>query len=272
MILVGALSTALGPDGAHGPRETVYVLVAVIALGVGGSILASGLIDRVVARQVFGLDVAEAVEALRGTSPLVRSNQTLVITLISEAAEIRVAAEHSFELREASWRRKRLVLRLYTDVARWGSSGGFISIVEPDRTLLEGERLANHVREESGKTRFEKAYTFHPGVPASFTVETFGHFRTNDRLIWTVEHISSDFKVRINDCTGLDGDLEVKVNHHREREVIANMTRRPYNQGRMIEFDYMGEILPYQGFELQWSLRTAAPTVASTDETDAYVS
>lgn len=257
MIVVGAVATALSSDGARDVGPTAAALTGVIALSVGGSVLASGLVARLVSRQVFGLDFSEAVEALRGSSPLTRSNQSLEITLNLEGDGVRASAEHRFSLHEASYRRKRLVFQLYTDIARWGSAGGFASVVEPDGTVLEGDDLGRYLKEESGKVRFEKPYVFHPKAPSTFIVETFGVFRRSDRLIWTVEHISSDFRVRINDCTGLDGIVDVKVNHHREAEIVTNMSRRPAKQGTTIEFAYLGEILPYQGFELQWALAAA---------------
>lgn len=254
LIAVGAVATALISDDTSNVGRTATTLTAVIALSVGGSVLASGLVARLVSRQVFGLDFSEAVEALRGSSPLTRSHQSLDITLNAAGDAVHISAEHRFSLYGASLRRKRLVFQLYTDIARWGSAGGFSSVVEPDGTVLRGDSLKPHLKDASGKVRFEKPYVFHPKTPTAFIVETFGVFRYSDRLIWTVEHISNDFTVRINDCTGLDGIVDVKINHHREAEILANMSRRPSRQGTIIEFAYLGEILPYQGFELQWLL------------------
>jgi hypothetical protein len=236
-----------------GWAEGLIELVGLVALGLGGSLLASALVARIVSRQVFGIDITEAIEALRGSSLLSRSNQSLDITISRHEDEIRVSAEHRFDLLAAFPRRRRVPFQIYTDIARWGSAGGFDSIVEPDATVLVADDLAQYVTSEAGKARFEKAYVLFPGKPATFIVVTYGHFRCEDRLIWTVEHISSDFQVRVNDCTGLSGSVDVKINHHREPEIAANMARRRSHRGEVFEFEFLGEILPFQGFELQWS-------------------
>jgi hypothetical protein len=208
-----------------------------------------------IARQVFGIDIGDAVEALRGTSAFTRSNQTLEITLEAVASGVRVTAEHTFDLLSSRRHRQRLSFRLYTDVARWGlDGGGFNSIVEPDGFVLHGESLQSHVQKAEGKAEFEKEYTFHPRRPARFVIETYGLFRTSDRLIWTVEHISSDFGVRIRDLRGTGRDVHVKINHHQAYDISKAMSPvRSAGQGRITEFAYLGEVLPYQGFELQWN-------------------
>ena len=111
-----------------------------------------------------------------------------------------------------------------------------------------------YVKEMPGKTQFEKTYRFAGGEPQAFIVETYGHYRRDDRLIWTVEHISSDFKVRVNNLTS--GQVELKVNHHREHQILANLLRRPSQGGETIEFEFLGEVLPLQGFELHWQVES----------------
>jgi hypothetical protein len=259
VLVVGALATLVAGHPS-GIVEIAATLVGAIALGVGGSVLASALVARLVSRQVFGIDVAEAVEALRGASALSRSNQLLEIRLDISGDEVRAVAEHRFDLLASASRPKKIPFRLYTDIARWGSAGGFYSVVEPDGTVLSGEGLERHVENIAEKARFEKTYVFHPHTPATFVIETFGLFRLSDRLIWTVEHISSDFKVRVRDCTGLTGQVDVKVNHHREAEISAHMVRRESPQGMVLDFAFLGEVLPFQGFELQWTFHEPEAT------------
>jgi hypothetical protein len=252
--LVGAAASVLTPGVPHPAVPTAIAICAVTALGIGGSIVASAIVARIVATQVVGIDISEAVEALRGASTLTRSNQVLNIWLDIEGDEVRATAEHRFDLMGSSRYPRRLPLRLYTDVARWGSGGGFFSLIEPDGTQLQGEALADHVRKTNGGAQFEKAYTFRRGVPATFVIHTFGSFRRSDRLIWTVEHISSDFSIRILDRRGVaTGRVSVKVNHHRAGEIMANMQPRETPEGPLLEFTCLGEVLPYQGFELQWT-------------------
>lgn len=260
LLLAGAVALVSKPGRNHALDQGVLTLASVILIGVGGSVLASGLVARMVARQVFGIDIGDAVEALRGSSAFTRSNQTLEITLEAIGGGVRVTAEHRFDLLSARRYRQRLPFRLYTDVARWGpDGGGFSSIVEPDGTVLQGLALQEHVQKTEGKAEFEKKYVFYPRRPAPFVIATYGLFRDTDRLIWTVEHISSDFDVKIRDLRETDTDVHVKINHHRSVAISEAMAAvRATGQGRMTEFSFFGEILPYQGFELQWGAGSQA--------------
>lgn len=252
VLLSGGLATVLHTNPPHGLDENALALVGVVGLGIGGSVIASALVARLVANQVFGIDIGDAVEALRGASALTRANQQLEITLKRVGDEVHIVAQHRFDLFTSVKYPRRLRFRLYTDAARWGSGGGFESIVEPDNSVLAGPRLAPFTSEDEGKVEFNKMYTFHPRKPSHFEIETFAHFRRHDRLIWTVEHISSDFSVRIIDCRG-EGKASVKINHHRHSEISDNSRERSTHEGSVIDFAFLGEVLPFQGFELQWS-------------------
>ena len=254
LLLAGAVATIAKPGDEHQFQSGVLTLVGIICIGVGGSALASALVAHMVSRQVFGIDFGDAVEALRGASALVRSNQKLEIVLERVGAGVQVTAEHRFDLTSARLYPQNLPFRLYTDVARWGpNGGGFTVIVEPDGKVLCDSKLEDYVRTAEGKVEFEKDYDFHPRRPESFVVETYGFFRPTDRLIWTVEHISRDFSVSIRDRRHMAGDVQVKINHHRAPEISKAMAPpRDSSGGRITEFTYLGEVLPYQGFELQW--------------------
>jgi hypothetical protein len=211
-----------------------------------------------VANQVFGIDIGDAIEALRGASALTRANQQLEITLKRTDDEVvHVVAQHRFDLLTSSRYPRRLRFRLYTDAARWGSEGGFYSIVQPDNSILEDSQLDPYVAESEGKIEFSRMYTFYPGRPSHFEIETYGLFRRHDRLIWTVEHISSDFSVKVIDCRG-EGKASVKINHHRRSEISDSSRERLTRDGSVIDLSFLGEVLPFQGFELQWSETTEA--------------
>lgn len=257
VLIVGALLNIIYPDPPSGIVQHGVAVGSIIFIGIGGSVIASALVSRLIAKQVFGIDIGDAVEALRGTSPLTRANQTLEITLKRVDSEVHVVTRHRFDLFGSAKYPRRLPFSLYTDAARWGSGGGFYSIVEPDDTVLAGSELAKYVTNEEGKVEFRKMYMFRPGRPSHFEVETFGHFRRWDRLIWTVEHISSDFSVRILDRRE-EGGVSVKINHHRRSEISDDMKERRTKEGHVIELVFLGEVLPFQGFELQWSADSEA--------------
>jgi hypothetical protein len=251
ILVAGAVATSTCARDPHGLLESAIAIVGIVGLGIGGSIVASALVARLVANQVFGIDIGDAVEALRGASSLTRANQSVEITLRRVDDEVHINAQHRFDLLSSSKFVRHLSFSLYTDVVRGNPSGGFYSIVEPGEAVLTDETLKKYLSREEGKVQFKKLYAFHPGKPSRFEVETFGYFRRDDRLIWTVEHISSDFTVRILDLRG-EGKTSIEINHHRRSEIVDDMKERQTKEGRVIEFAYQGEVLPFQGFELQW--------------------
>lgn len=251
-IILGSIAAVSEGIADPFPGKTFTKLMAAIFLGLGASLVASGLAARLISNQVVGLDFGEALEALRGSSPVTRSNQTIEITLRAAGDVIEVKAEHRFDLVSSFRRTRRLPLRMYTDVGRWGAAGGFACVVEPDGNSLRGELLTPFVKEVAGKPQFEKVFDFRPGRPESFIAETYATFRLTDRLIWTIEHISRDLKLRVNDYSRLTGDVDIKVNHHRSREITDAIRVRNARDGTVREVDFVSELLPYQGFELQW--------------------
>ncbi|HET7486012.1 MAG TPA: hypothetical protein VFJ64_11655 [Solirubrobacterales bacterium] len=251
ILVVGSLLAVVDSESPHGAVRHGVSVGGIILIGIGGSVIASALVSWLIARQVFGIDVGDAIEALRGASSLTRANQTLEITLKRIGDQVHVAAQHRFDVFGSAKVHRRRQFSLYTDAARWGSGGGFFSILEPDGNELTGKELDLYISKDEGKVEFSKVYKFHPSKPSHFEVETFGHFRRRDRLIWTVEHISSDFSVRILDRRE-EGKASVKINHHRRAEVSDDMKDRSTSEGREIEFAFLGEVLPFQGFELQW--------------------
>jgi hypothetical protein len=251
LLLAGAAATFVYGVETHGARQTLTDVLGVLLVGVGGSLLATGLVARLVSNQVFGIDVTAALEALRGTSYLARANQTLTITLEVDDGDVLATGKHEFDVLLSSRLAQLEWLSLYTDV---GSDGGFVSVKEPDGHVLAGIDLTkDHVAKvEGNKSRFSKKYLFQHDKPARFVVQTFGRFRLSDRLIWTVEHISKDFTVHIVDRRGTRSPACVKVNHHRQEAIDGSKRTHETPQGFELVVDYLGEVLPYQGFELQW--------------------
>jgi len=251
-LLGGAVATIAHAAHAPGLVQGAIALLGVIGLAIGGSVIAQAVRDRMIATQLFGLDVGEVVDALRGSNALARSRQTLRISLDTVESEVKATATHTFDMLGSS-RYGRMPFSLYTDAVPWGSGGGgFYSIREPTGNVLEGTELEACVENLDGKKQFTKTYQFRDGAPSTFSIDTFGHFRSSDRLIWTVEHISTDFEVHICDRRSERGPLSIKVNHHRRSEIIANKQQYNSPEGPVTVFTFLGEVLPYQGFELQW--------------------
>lgn len=250
LLLAGAIATFIAGSETNAAGQTSIDVAGILLVGVGGSLLATGLVSRLVSNHVFGIDVAAALEALRGASPLARSKQTLTVELTVVDGLVLATGKHEFDLEPSSRLPLPHDLSLYTDVG--SSGGGFFSITEPNGNVLSGEKLDSSVQPHEGKQRFTKQYWFWHGHPSKFIVQTYARFRTTDRLIWTVEHISSDFELRIHDKRGSVKHACVKINHHRCEHIDRDNIRRMPDGGWEIVIDYLGEVLPYQGFELQW--------------------
>jgi hypothetical protein len=258
VLAVGAITTVVRAEAPRVPMPVAWSLAGATGLAIGGSVVAIVLAAYLVAHQVFGLDIDEVVEALRGASPVIRQNQTLDITLTTVEDEVHTIAVHKFELLRSSRRSRILPLRLYTDVGSGNRGGGFSSIVEPGGTTLKDAALARDasplVKQVEGKLQFENTYRFDHAVPSKFEIATYAWFRKSDRLIWTVEHISKDFLVRIHDYRHVRGEPpSVKINHHRAEEIINGKVESKTDEGLITQYTYLGEILPFQGFELQWA-------------------
>jgi len=198
VLVLGSLLTAVNPDSPHGLVQHCVSVGGIILIGIGGSMIASAFVSWLIARQVFGIDVGDAIEALRGASPFTRANQTLEITLTLRGAgdQVRIGAQHRFDAFAAVKFSRNLPFSLYTDAARWGSGGGFFSILEPGGDELTEKKLEKFISKDEGKVEFSKMYRFYRGKPCHFEVETYGDFRRSDRLIWTVEHIWSSWRSR----------------------------------------------------------------------------
>jgi hypothetical protein len=191
----------------------------VAGISVGASLLATAVATHLVSRHVFGVDVTEAIEALRGTSRFSRSEQTVDITLDRIGDKIRVEAAHSFTVHVSGHHSSLLPFTIYTDVGSWGADGGFLSVRGPDGLVLTDDDLRKHTVERSGKVQFHCDYQFSPSSPPRFEIVTYGTFRCIDRLIWTVEQVSSDFKLTVRNRVGNQDKLNAKINHHREAQI-----------------------------------------------------
>ncbi len=246
VILVG-VTWALAAAGRSNEMGNITTLPAVILVSVGGSMIASGLVARLVATQVLGIDVREAIEALHSTSKFARSEQSVEITLSPQRDRVTIIAKHEFDVTARTTFPRTLPVTIYTDLS---SAGGGFESVEVDDTAISGAELQNNVDIVQGKAQFSRRFFFNPGKKRHLVVVTYGEFQAVDRLIWTVEHISRDFSVRIYDHRMPIGTLDVKINHHRGGEVEVKPRR--IASGTEIAFSFPGGVLPFQGFELRW--------------------
>jgi hypothetical protein len=254
--LVGSIPMLVGLIFlAHDPSK--FSLFVVPLTGVGTSIVATGLTSWLITKHFTGVDVTSIVQALKENSAFIRIDHTLeVIFTLSDQNSVTVSGEHSFTLVNQRRRRSRKVFAIYTDLGTWNRSGGFQSVVEPSGQVLAHNDLVSFVKEVNGKTYFIKSYDINSTSSASFRFHTFGHYRRVDRMIWTVQDLSTDFRVKLINNTGINDAFVIKINHHREKEILDSMTtvHKPADGQEIMTIDFNCEVLPYQGFEVMWNL------------------
>jgi hypothetical protein len=237
-----------------------FGLLIIPFTGVGASILATGLTSWLITRHFTGVDVTSIVQALTESSKFIRVNHTLeLIFTLKGDDSVSVSGEHAFTLINQQGRRSRKTFAIYTDLGSWNKCGGFEAVVEPSGNVLHHEALEACITEINGKTYFIKGYDINSKSTASFQFNTFGNYRRIDRLIWTVQDISTDFRVRVVNNTGIRNAFLIKVNHHRERDILDCCTTISKNADdqEVIILDFNCEVLPYQGFEVMWNLDEA---------------
>jgi hypothetical protein len=227
---------------------------------VGASICATGLTSWLITRHYAGVDVTSIVQALSDSSSFVRVGHRLELTFsLNGNDKVRVSGEHVFTLINQRGRRSRKTFEIYTDLGSWNKCGGFEAVVEPSGHVLEHEALEACIAEVNGKTYFTKSYEINTKSTATFEFNTYGNYRRIDRLIWTVQDISTDFHVKIVNNTGVKNAFLIKVNHHREKDILSRLTTISKNEDgqEVITLDFNCEVLPYQGFEVMWNLDKA---------------
>lgn len=237
--------------------STKYNLFVVTLTGVGGSVLATGLSNWLITKHYVGVDVTSIVQALTSNSKFIRKDQNLEIGfMLNSNNEVVINGEHRFTLCNQGARRSKKSFELYTDLGSWNNSGGFKAVIEPSGTVLQNKSLETFLHEENGKIYFKNSYDINSMSTASFLFKTFGNYRRVDRLIWTVQDISTDFSVRIVNNTGIKKAFVIKVNHHKEKEILkrVKIINDTGDSQEVIIIDFNCEVLPYQGFEIMWNL------------------
>lgn len=222
-------------------------LVALPFAGVGGSVLATGLVNLALNYRKEQLPWLQPIERFAHQVDFMRTNHQVEIFLEVRDGTVHVRKHHRFTLvNPYPWSRKReYVLR--TD-ASCSPSGGFYCVREPDDTILEGENLKKLLKLEANEYVFRKDYRIQPGAANRFEFQSRETYRLRDRLVWTVQDFCDDFFVKIH---GRKENLKLKINHHLEQAILS---RCEYSsaEGATI-FHFNSEVFPYQGFELSWN-------------------
>jgi hypothetical protein len=231
-------------------------MIATPLTGVGGSVLATALVNWILTRPLQALPITSIVEALARSTPFMRLQHEAELVFRIENGMVRLDKRHRYCLRNPSRYVRSHRISLFDDSpAIQSARGGFQLVVEPDGTTVDGEALKRYVRTDSGKYVFTKTYDLQPGDTNAFEFRSYAYYRMADRLIWTVQELSDNFRVRIVNMTGQPHAFDIKVNHHREEAIKTQI--KDLRTSNEILVDFNAEILPYQGFEVMWNLTAA---------------
>lgn len=225
--------------------------------GVGASVLATAVSNWILTRRLGPLPITSIVEALAQKTEFMRTGHEAELVFRLEGDSVRLDRAHRYCLSNPSRFTRPRRIALFTDAsaAPSGKHGGFVLVLEPDGTKLEGEALFQYVTEDSGKHLFRKTYNLQPGSRNAFEFHSFEYYRLIDRLSWTVQDLSENFRVRIRNQTGRPNAFTIKINHHRE-EAVQDQMKYLTTDSEEIVFEFNAEVLPYQGFEVMWDLST----------------
>lgn len=238
-----------------------YQIISLPLIGVGGSIMATAITNWISNRRLDGLPIDSLVEALSEKSKFIRQNQELNLIFSIVDNQLKVEKSHEFNLLNPGKLSAKHYISMFTDSPLKNSStkstGGF-TYVEGCGKKLTGAALSikdknSKVKDFNGKIYFEEEYRLKPGQNNKFRFVSFDFYRLTDRLIWVIQDRSSNFSVKISNHTRVSNRIKLKINHHREHEILSTSSR--YDLGdniEMIAFRFDCEIIPYQGFEIMW--------------------
>ncbi len=227
-------------------------LIATPLTGIGGSVLATALVNWILTRNFGNIPISSIVEALAQKTEFMRTEQEAELTFTLHGDRVKLEKRHRYHLRNTRRyiRPHRISMFTDTSLATDIDRSGFVLVLEPDGNKLEGSLLDSYVISESGKHVFRKTYHLQPGDKNVFEFRSVDYYRLADRLIWTVQDLSEDFLIRIRNQTGRNNVFKVKINHHCEKDILDQMKLLEESNEIIIEFN--AEILPYQGFEIMW--------------------
>lgn len=250
-IIVGTIGILLMLTGLVFVRTEVVVIPLT---GVGGSILATAIVNWTLNRRLEAIPINSIIEALAQKTQFMRIHHEVELIFTLQNEHVKLTKRHKYNLRNpCRFKRERKIL-MFTDATgdSLGNSSGFVLVVGPDGKKLEGDMLDERVHHKGGKYVFKEKYKIQPGDENAFEFRSQDFYRLIDRLIWTVQDLSDNLTVRIINRTGLNQPFKVKINHHREEE-IANQIKKLEKADELI-IKFNTEILPYQGFEIMWNL------------------
>lgn len=227
-----------------------------IIIGIGTSTFSAVIVTKIVTPDVGAIPVSNIIEALSEKTKFIRTEQTAVLTFKICGDYIKVEKRHEYKLKNPRDRDLYHTVSMYTDKSPDESlpSVGLTYISGSDEKTFNSDELENggFIKKIDGKWVFNREYLIRHRNDNKFVFCSTQYYRLTDRLIWTIEELSRDFKVTIFNLTDNKDPFYIKINHHQEK-IIRGKIKSIGIEGNK-EFRFDSEILPYQGFEIMWDL------------------
>ena len=208
---------------------------------VGGTVIIRAILELINKIEFYFNETAyEAYKRLKEYAKVIRKDHKLILKLskteLNEEPAIRIDGVHSYKLyynsinRGSEWN-----LAIYTDIGRQESSyfGGFEEVYIDEKALTTTQ-LREALTYKHHKQYFEYKINFNKNREVGLKYHTHGIFSMKDRIIWTVQDLSTNFDIEVINETdhtvdsfdGVDiyiekipNEINFKINHDRESHI-----------------------------------------------------
>lgn len=171
-----------------------------IFLSIGASLIAAAFVHWHLSRNISGIPIHSIIEALARKTEFMRLEQSVELILLldkdNNTPSLRLEKRHKYKLHNPTKANRIKKIEMFTDSSGLNKNG-FCLVIGPSGNQLNGDELQNHIHLINGKYLFKKSYSLVPGSNNQFEFRSAEKYRLTDRLIWTVQDLSNDFKVRI---------------------------------------------------------------------------
>lgn len=221
----------------------VFLRIELISLScsaIGGSIIATVIVNSILIHKWRGLPIPLIAEAMASKVKFIRRDQWADLIFEIDNGLVRLKKRHKYSL-DNPYHKVSHTLSMFTDSPKAipcdkccfqvieptdaskaipCDKCGFQLVIEPGGKELTGENLKPLIEYKNGKHNFRNKYDIKHGYQDNqFEFHSVVYYRLIDRLIWTVQELSDGFNIQIINKTGIRDPFEVKINHHRERDI-----------------------------------------------------
>jgi hypothetical protein len=208
--------------------------------------------------------VVNKAKDLIDSHKIIRTNQSIELTFKMNKSKTGVIVEgvHRYKYKNLFPDKDSSVeIRLSSGLGRGeGKAGGFTYAQIGGRNFNERAIAhSTHYNKEMSSETLILSVPMPTNGEADCEFHSYGEYRLNDSLIWTVQDLSDNLELTVKNETGYSGypntAFRYRIFHHKSPMLENGLVERRPTNVDVIDFDDC--ILPYQGFEISWSLENA---------------